>query len=108
MYLSPINRLRTVCRHRSLCNKFDYRNKRTVEEGVYHDAFDGRHYQALLSEYVHWGNESFRHKYFEQPTDMALGLMTDGVPYFNRNGLHCWPLLLTVYSVRPELRKRKE
>lgn len=55
MYLSPINRLRTVYRHRSLCNKFDSRNKRTVEEGVYHDAFGGRHYQALFSEYVHWG-----------------------------------------------------
>lgn len=39
---------------------------------------------------------------------MALGLMTDGVPYFKRNGLHCWPLLLTVYSARPELRKRKK
>jgi hypothetical protein len=108
MYHSPIHRFRTVYHNRALCKEFDYRNERTVEEGVYHDVFDGGHFQGLLSEHVRWGDSSYRHKYFDQPTDLALCLMTDGVPCFNRNGLDCWPLLLTVYSVRPELRQRKE
>jgi hypothetical protein len=79
-----------------------------VEDDLYHGIFDGAHYKTLTEKPVRWGDKFFGHRYFDQSTDLALGRMTDGVPCFNRNRLDCWPMLLTVYSVRPELRQRRE
>lgn len=46
-------------------------------------------------------------QYFDQDTDIALGLSTDGVPLYNRSRLDAWPLLITNYALPPELRNVK-
>lgn len=108
MYLSPAYRLKSTYANKTLCNEFKYRHNRTITPGVYQDIFDGSHFKELLTKHIVWGGERFHQKYFSCDTDVALGAMTDGVPCFKRNGLDCWPLILTIYSVRPELRQRKE
>lgn len=108
MYLSPTYRLKAMFANRTLAKEFNYRRNRTVKPGVFHDIFDGCHFKELLTKDVVWGDEAFPQKYFSSDTDVALGAMTDGVPCFKRNGLDCWPLILTMYSLRPELRQRKE
>jgi hypothetical protein len=94
--------------NKRISREFKYRQTRTLDPNVYHDIFDGAEFKALLDRNVTWGDQVFPQTYFETDTDIALGAMTDGVPCFKRNGLDCWPLILNMYSMRPELRQRKE
>jgi hypothetical protein len=108
MYLSPAYRLKAMFANKSLSREFGYRHRRTMDPHVYHDIFDGKHYKELVTKNVVWEDQVFPEKYFARDTDVALGAMTDGVPCFKRNGLDCWPIILNIYSVRPELRQRQE
>jgi hypothetical protein len=73
--------------------------------------FDGQHFKALLGRRVTWGSthlDTNTHRYFDQSTDIALHLSTDGISLHNRTGLYAWPLILTIYSLGPEMRYRRE
>lgn len=88
--------------------KMFYRQTRTHDVGVKEDIFDSDLYRHLRNQQVKWGQEVFSGTYFEDDTDVALGLGTDGAPLFQRKRISCWPLILTNYSLAPELRTRKE
>lgn len=94
-----------------LGSKLLYWGVRGHEEGKLEDVFDGKHFQELLQRPVTWKSNPLVEEprcYFDQDTDIALGLSTDGIPLQKHTALDAWPLLLTVYSLGPELRYRRE
>jgi hypothetical protein len=110
-YISPIPRLRTMFADPYISQKLNYRRCRTVEVHKTQDVFDGAHFKELLNKDVTWDGQypaGPRRRYFDQDTDIALQLSLDGVPLHKRTGLDAWPLLLTVYSLGPEMRYKKE
>ncbi|QRV84668.1 Transposase family tnp2 [Ceratobasidium sp. AG-Ba] len=46
------------------------------------------------------------HRYFSSPTDIALGLSTDGFGPFKSRKQTCWPLLAFNYNLPPSIRHR--
>lgn len=44
------------------------------------------------------------HSYFDSDTDVALGVSTDGMAPFKRRQKTCWPLILFLYNLPPEIR----
>lgn len=88
--------------------KLRYRETRTHDCTLKEDVFDGELFRQLKDRRVTWDGESFSRTYFEDDTEVALGLGTDGVPLFARRRLACWPLVITNYSLGPEIRTRKE
>jgi hypothetical protein len=93
-----------------LRRRLKYRDKRRIDESEVADVFDGTHFQQLREKNVKWQGTVHRpeHKYFDASTDIALGFSTDGVPLHNRTGLDAWPLVLTIFSLPPEIRYKQE
>lgn len=85
--------------------------KGNFEADKYQDVFDGAHFKGLLEKTVTWdrspGSDPPR-KYFDQDTDIALHFSTDGIALHKHTGMDAWPLLLTLYSLPPEIRYRRE
>lgn len=50
------------------------------------------------------GGNPIGHKFFSQPTDLALGLSTDGFGPFKRRKHTCWPIIVFLNNFPPELR----
>jgi hypothetical protein len=88
--------------------KLRYPQTRTHDCTLKEDVLDRELFQQLKERQVTWDGELFSRKYFEDDTEVVLGLGTDGVPLFKRKRLACWPLVLTNYSLGPEIRTRKE
>lgn len=88
----------------------NYRFARRIDDGELQDVFDGQHFRTLCKKPVSWQGQPISPptKYFAGATDIALGLSTDGIPLHNRTGLDAWPIVLTVYSLRPEIRYKQE
>jgi hypothetical protein len=109
-YISIIDRLRGFYSNGYLSQKLAYRQDRTDDPGKTEDIFDGEHFKTLLGKTVTWNGSDYRscERYFNKDTDLALGLSTDGTPLQKHTKLDTWPLLLTMYSLPPELRYRKE
>ena len=110
MYLSPINRLRAQHTNKEMCARLKYPFVRTVEKGKYHDIWEGAHIKRLRKRNVEWAGQEVpgAGRYFEDDTHIALGLAMDGLPCFKRSKLDCWPILLTNYSLPPEVRTKRE
>ncbi|QRW24227.1 Transposase family tnp2 [Rhizoctonia solani] len=68
------------------------------------DIFDGSFYRQLLGRCVTVGAETLDHHYFSKPTDVALGLSTDGFGPFKSCKQTCWPLILFNYNLPPSIR----
>lgn len=79
------------------------------DEDCIEDVFDGSHYRALTEKLVSWNGiiQKPARKYFQDRTDIALGLTTDGVPLYKRSRLDAWPVLITNFSLPPEVRTRE-
>lgn len=107
LYMSPLNRLRALFASKIASKQLNHRRDRKVEEGVYNDVFDGSWYQYLLTQFVTWEGTEQAHKYFEQDTDIAFSLSTDGVPLYRGSKLDCWPLILTIFSVSLDKRMQR-
>jgi hypothetical protein len=91
-----------------MADNLAYPSYRTVDPGVYHDVFDGEHFAQLKASNVMWEGIQYPDKYFSSSTDMAFQLGLDGIQCFVRNGLDCWPIIITLFSLNPELRHRQE
>ncbi|QRW03146.1 Transposase family tnp2 [Ceratobasidium sp. AG-Ba] len=91
-------------RHRA--NHADYRAR---HPGIIGDVFDGEIYQTLRQTQVDPGDN---YRYFDNPTDIALGLGTDGFNMFKRRRRRgkstAWPLILTNYNLHSSIRTRLE
>lgn len=91
--------------------KLLYREVRSHDDDKLEDIFDGKHFKRLLCRPVTWKGQPSAGEgrtYFDQATDIALGLSTDGIPLQTHTALDVWPLLLTVYSLGPEYRYRRD
>ncbi|KAG8725154.1 hypothetical protein FRC09_007143 [Ceratobasidium sp. 395] len=92
-----------------MAQEMGYRARFIVSpDGVIQDIFDGAHYQHLRARRVWTAHASYDHTYFSQPTDIALGLSTDGFGPFRKRKGSCWPLILFNYNLPPTIRFQLE
>ena len=81
-----------------------YRSEFQSEPGVMRDVFDSEHYKHLCQTYVTIGGDQLPYRFFSQPSDIALGISTDGFGPFKRRKQTCWPLIGIDYNLPPEIR----
>jgi Transposase family tnp2 len=103
-YLPIIPRLVSLYGNKEMANVLQYRHNYTSKPGTTADVFDSEHYQNLRKTRVTIGGETLGHNFFSQPTDIALGLSTDGFGPFKRRKHTCWPLILFIYNFPPAIR----
>jgi hypothetical protein len=108
LYLPLIPRLKALFRDQAMARKLRYRAQRQTDDYIVRDIFDGKHYNRLRGERVVVGTDTLGHRYFSQPTDIALGLSSDGFGPFKSRKQSCWPLLLFNYNLPPSIRTRLE
>lgn len=110
-YISPIGRLKATNANKEYCRLIDdYRSRtRGLDARCSEDVFSGTHYNSLKGKPVTWDGITQQpvRKYFQESTDAVLGLSTDGVPLYKRSRMDAWSLLITNYSLPPEVRTRK-
>jgi hypothetical protein len=87
-----------------MCEELLYRARFTSTPGKISDIFDSLHYRRLCRRHVHVENEVFSHLFFDEDTDIAMGLSANGVCPFKNRKSTCWPLLGVLYNLKPELR----
>jgi hypothetical protein len=73
-------------------------------DGQTNDIFDGARYKRLCRTNVTIDGETLPHKFFSAPTDLALGASTDGFGPFKRRKKTCWPIIIILYNLPPEIR----
>jgi hypothetical protein len=108
LYLPLIPRLIQMYRDRAMAEKLLYRPQRKPVDGTVSDIFDGSHYKRLRQQRVVVGGKMLEHHFFDSPTDIALGLSTDGFGPFKTRNQTCWPLLAFNYNLPPSLRSQLE
>ncbi|QRV91965.1 Transposase family Tnp2 protein [Ceratobasidium sp. AG-Ba] len=104
LYIPAAPRLVNLYREPEMADEMGYRARYKPEPGVIRDIFDGAQYQRLCDKRVWTTRESFDYKYFSMPTDIAMGLSTDGFGPFKQRKTSCWPLLLFNYNLPPTIR----
>ncbi|KAG8743239.1 hypothetical protein FRC10_000240 [Ceratobasidium sp. 414] len=107
-YIPIIPRLIALYRNLAMARKLRYRSEQPVTPGLLADIFDGDFYRQLLGRQVTVGAETIRHNFFSKPTDIALGLSTDGFGPFKSRKQSCWPLILFNYNLHPLIRTQLE
>lgn len=103
-YIPLIPRLVAYFKNPLLVNQMKYRQQFQTDPSRTTDIFDGSNYKTLRKTHVTVGGEKQRHRYFEDPRDIALGLSTDGFAPFKKRKHTCWPLILFNYNLPPEIR----
>ena len=103
-YFPLIPRLVNLYRNPAVAETLQYRHNYKSRSGTTADVFDGANYQTLRHTEVVIDGQPVGHKFFSQPTDLALGLSTDGFGPFKRRKHTCWPLVVFIYNFPPEIR----
>ncbi|KIY62738.1 hypothetical protein CYLTODRAFT_320211, partial [Cylindrobasidium torrendii FP15055 ss-10] len=84
-YLPAIPRLIALYGDKETAEKLSYHANFEHDESEIKDVFDSTHYRHLCKVRASIGEEDLGYCHFSQPTDMAMGLSTDGVcPFCNR------------------------
>lgn len=107
VYLPIIPRLKEFLANRHVATQMQYRTQhdRTYRDAdVIKDVFDADVYRTLLGKKVSIDNKDMAHTFFDNDSDIALGLSTDGFAPFRRRTKTCWPLILFNYNLPPEVR----
>ncbi|KAJ1310651.1 hypothetical protein OPQ81_009180 [Rhizoctonia solani] len=107
-YVPIIPRLINMYLHPNTAEELAYRSTYKHNPLLIHDIFDGTHYRRLLRSRVVVEGTTLRHNFFSLPTDLALGLSSDGFGPFKSRKQSCWPLLAFNYNLKPEIRFRLE
>lgn len=96
-------------RYSAMPEEFRERRRGAFDPALKQDVLDGDHCSGLCDVPVTWDGEtqSPTRRYFQDPTDLSLGLSTDGVPLYNRSRVDAWPLLIMNYSLPPGVRTKK-
>lgn len=105
-YLPIIPRLINMYRHRETVERLAYRSTCRPSSDTISDIFDGQHDKRLHRCRVVVDGERLAHRFFSQPTDIALGLSSDGFGPFKSRKKTCWPLLAFNYNLKPHIRFR--
>ena len=103
-YIPLAPRLRALYADPDTAKTLRYRHDYQPQPGVVADIFDGSHYKSLCGTNVTIEGESLGYKFFSQPTDIAIGLSTDGFGPFKRRKQTCWPIIVFLYNFPPEIR----
>jgi hypothetical protein len=103
-YLPIASRLIAMFRNHDLASKLRYRHEYVHDEATVRDIFDSKHYRSLCQEHVKIDNKEHSHCYFQDLRELALGGSLDGFAPFNRRNKTCWPILIFIYNLPPELR----
>ena len=88
----------------SVSQKMSYWQSFTYSLNNFKDVFSGSHYQSLLLEQVIIDNVACSHKYFSDPRDVALGLLTDGFQVFCQacgGSATCWLIITINFNLPP-------
>lgn len=108
-YLPIFPRLEGLFRNERIAQTLTtYRSEYKTKHGEISDIFDSDHYKELRTKNVVIEGEEAPYKYFDQPTDIALGMSTDGVSLFKTRKHFCTatPVISINYSFPPEVRNR--
>ncbi|QRV85537.1 Transposase family Tnp2 protein [Ceratobasidium sp. AG-Ba] len=108
LYIPLIPRLVNMYRDPATAKLLGYRADREPRADTVSDIFDGSHYNKLRGRCVTVRGRPLDHQYFSSPTDIALGLSTDGFGPFRKDRQTCWPLLVFNYNLSPAIRHRLE
>ncbi|QRV82351.1 Transposase family Tnp2 protein [Ceratobasidium sp. AG-Ba] len=108
LYIPLIPRLVNMYRDPSTARILGYRAEREPGPDTISDIFDGTHYNKLCGRRVSVRGQPLDHNFFSSPTDIALGLSTDGFGPFHKDRQTCWPLLVFNYNLPPAIRHRLE
>lgn len=103
---NPITpRLRARQAHPVQADTMQYRARHSRTPGRTTDYLDSSHYRNLLTKRVEVDGKKLSHNHFSDHRDIALALSTDGfAPFKNRNGVTCWPIILFILNLPPDLR----
>lgn len=103
-YLPIIPRLVNLFTDAPTVEKMEYRAQYQNDGNSISDIFDADHYYHLRHTKVSIGEEELGHRFFSQPTDIALGISTDGFGPFKSRKQTCWPLIAFNYNLPPKIR----
>src|SRR6266850_6389460 len=87
-----------------LIDKMNYCSNFLFDPTIFEDVFSGSHYRQLLLEFVIVDGVCLCHKFFSDPCDVALGILTNGFQIFKwgHKGLPtCWPLIALNFNLPP-------
>src|SRR5260370_37627336 len=103
-YLPLTNCVKDMYCKRSLSQKMSYRSSFTYSLTTFEDVFSGSHYQGLLLEQVIIDGVACSHRYFSDPRDVALGLLTDSFQVFCQvcgRSATCWLIITINFNLPP-------
>ena len=103
-YSPIIPRLKAFFKNREKIKLMKYRGDYISEKDIIKDIFDSENYTSLKKEFVTIGGVKQRHKFFSDKNDIALGLSLDGFSPFKRRNQTCWPIILFLYNLPPDIR----
>lgn len=103
-YLPLAPRLVNMFLNKQQVRHMEYRSTYKHRNGPAEDVFDGMHYLRLLHTRVTINGKTLPHQFFSQPTDIAIGLSTDGFCPFKRRKQTCWPIIGINYNLPPSIR----
>jgi hypothetical protein len=86
-----------------MCEYLLYRARYKSASGKIEDIFNSLHYRQLRERNVSVEDIILAHLFFDQDTDIALGLSADGVCPFKNRKSTCWPLISVLYNLKPEM-----
>ena len=108
-YLPLIPRLKGLHTNLTQATAMRYRgHEHQHTPGQMSDVFDAEVYQSKYGQPVTVAGRKYKHTYYLDPRDIALGLSTDGFAPFRRRKQTAWPLILYNYNLPPEIRFHKE
>lgn len=109
-YVRFSNRLKALWADRVTAREMRHRVDRVEDPDILQDVFDGGCYKDLLQRDVTWKGRVVEPatRYFDRDTDVALGFASDGILMVQRGSDSCWPVILTVFNLPPELRTKRE
>jgi hypothetical protein len=101
-YLPIIPRLQGFFESSSMINALSYHANHEHIPGQYSDIFDESQYQQLTAAGLIVEGINYPTRYFEKPTDIALGLISDGVQVWKKplgGNATAWPFFCINYNI---------
>ncbi len=98
-YIPLIPQLQALYGGEESARRMRFRSEHDHTAGGYTDIFDGKLYQQLLKKHVVVDGKELPHKFFEDPCDIALQIVTDGFQIFKKAKHTAWPLIFVNYNL---------
>jgi hypothetical protein len=103
-HIPIIPRLINLVGNRRIADQMQYRARFQHTPGAVNDVFDGSYYRSLRGRRVELDGRQYKHNYFDDHRDIALGLSTDGFSPFKKRSKAAWAFILFNYNLPPDLR----